>query len=90
MFLSILEGRIRQDLKLGLLISRPGCGVATIACEYYLNSLLKPPSKNARTRLKDLKRLGGRWREFALPSALLLLIHTDVAERFVYVPTSFR
>ncbi|KAK0629988.1 hypothetical protein B0T17DRAFT_206403 [Bombardia bombarda] len=37
-FFTILEGKIRQDLELGLIVSRPGCGVATIACEYYFAS----------------------------------------------------
>lgn len=84
-FFNLLEDRIRQERELGYILSESGRRDATIALDYYLHALQIPFNHRARDRISDLKRKGARWRAAAGPSVFLLLVYSDMAERFVYV-----
>lgn len=83
-----LEDRIQQDRQKGLIPSKSGRGNASIAMDFYIHAQ-KVVSKTSfsRGQLQERKRIGGRWKELAGPSALLLVIYSDMAEIFVHVPS---
>ena len=84
-FFDLLEERIQQDRRSGLIPSKSGRGNASIALDYYLHALNVGSDPIQRGLLRERKRRGGRWRELAGPSVFLLLVYSDTAERFVYV-----
>lgn len=85
MFFDLLEERIQEDRQSGLIPSKSGRGNASIAIDCYLHALNVGSDTFQRGRLRERKREGGRWRELARPSVFLLLIYSDMTERFVYV-----